>query len=123
MQKYLIDTCILIDFLKKKKEAFEFLTDEKYSCCISLLNITELYSGVRKDEEQMMEVFLEYFEILDLTKEISITAGYFFQKYSKSHGVGIIDALLAAISKEYAIPLVTRNVKHFPMLEDIVVPY
>lgn len=123
MKKHLVDTCILIDFLKKKKEAFTFLTDEKHSCCLSLLNITELYSGVRKGEEQVMELFLEDFEILNLTKDIAVTAGYFFEQYSKSHGVGIIDALLAAISKEYGVPLVTRNVKHFPMLEDVVVPY
>jgi predicted nucleic acid-binding protein len=37
--------------------------------------------------------------------------------------VQIADALIAATARMHDARLVTRNVRHFPMLDDVVVPY
>jgi predicted nucleic acid-binding protein len=37
--------------------------------------------------------------------------------------VGLADALIAATSTQRQVPLVTLNRKHFPMLQDVIVPY
>jgi predicted nucleic acid-binding protein len=35
----------------------------------------------------------------------------------------LLDALIAATAKLHGVRLVTRNVRHFPMLDDVLVPY
>jgi predicted nucleic acid-binding protein len=37
--------------------------------------------------------------------------------------VGLADALIAATATQRQVPLVTLNRKHFPMLQDVIVPY
>jgi predicted nucleic acid-binding protein len=41
----------------------------------------------------------------------------------KSHNVGLADALIAATAESRQAALVTLNIKHFPMLANVVVPY
>ncbi|MBA4146849.1 MAG: hypothetical protein H0X66_01955 [Verrucomicrobia bacterium] len=43
--------------------------------------------------------------------------------YGRSHGVGLPDAFLAATALAHNLQLATLNQKHFPMLNNIVVPY
>jgi len=43
--------------------------------------------------------------------------------YGKSHGVGIADAIIAALAKDLNAKLATLNKKHYPMLQAIEVPY
>jgi hypothetical protein len=50
-------------------------------------------------------------------------AGFFKRDYQPSHGTGIADALIAATAEVHEMRLVTLNEKHFPMLDDVVVPY
>jgi predicted nucleic acid-binding protein len=44
-------------------------------------------------------------------------------RYGKSHGVGLVDALIAATAKLHGYRLVTLNKKHFPMLDNVLIPY
>jgi predicted nucleic acid-binding protein len=44
-------------------------------------------------------------------------------QYRGRHGVGIPDALIAATARAHGARLVTRNLRHFPMLDDLLVPY
>ncbi|MGD2294544.1 MAG: hypothetical protein PVF22_01745 [Candidatus Aminicenantes bacterium] len=45
------------------------------------------------------------------------------RKYGKSHNVDLIDALIAATAEAYSMTLVTLNIKHYPMLRKVTVPY
>ena len=49
--------------------------------------------------------------------------GLYWRDYRGSHGTGLIDALIAATAAVHRARLVTRNARHFPMLEDLLVPY
>ena len=53
---------------------------------------------------------------------ISRLAGGYCLQYRRSHGVGIPDALIAATAHVHGARLVTRNLQHFPMLDDVLVP-
>jgi PIN domain len=54
---------------------------------------------------------------------IARLGGNYCRQYRHSHGVQIADALIAATARRHDARLVTRNTKHFPMLDDVVVPY
>src|SRR5712692_185124 len=43
--------------------------------------------------------------------------------FGKSHGTGIVDAIIAACAQAVNATLATPNAKHFPMLDHVVRPY
>lgn len=63
------------------------------------------------------------FRVYDMTSRIAERGGYFKRDCQPSHGTGLADALIAATADVQHARLVTLNVKHFPMLEDGMVPY
>ena len=67
------------------------------------------------------------FEILTpiaVDEAIADKAGEYLRKYSKGHDLNIGDAIIAATSREMALKLITRNVKHYPMKDiEVVRPY
>ncbi|EDM24826.1 PIN domain protein [Lentisphaera araneosa HTCC2155] len=118
-KKYLVDTCIIIDFLRGKEGAKEFISNELENICISVVTVAELYAGVKgKSEETQLGSFLGLFSMIELNKDISISSGYLKNKYYKSHNAGLADCMIAATALEYDFNLVTNNFKHFPMVED-----
>ena len=118
------DTNILIDYLRDKEEAIRFLESSPHSFSISAVSITELHAGIRGKNE-LLEVrrFLKSFIIHNVDEEIARIAGDYLNQYAKSHKVGIADALIAATATVYGEQVATLNVKHFPMLPDVVRPY
>jgi predicted nucleic acid-binding protein len=54
---------------------------------------------------------------------LAVQGGLYRRDYGKSHNVGLADALIAATATQRRVPLVTLNRKHFPMLQDVIVPY
>jgi predicted nucleic acid-binding protein len=49
--------------------------------------------------------------------------GSFRRQFARSHGTGLLDALIAATAEAHGARLVTCNARHFPMLADLLVPY
>jgi predicted nucleic acid-binding protein len=76
MNGLLLDTNILVDYLRNRDEAVAYLEGCEETLSISVLTITELYAGARnRKERQAIEFFIEAFETLPVTKEISIFGG------------------------------------------------
>jgi len=124
MAYYLLDTCILIDFFKGKEEATQFLESLESPPFLSSLTVAELYAGVREGKERTaLDNLVQHFPIVPLNDEAAIAGGLYRRQYGKSHGVGMIDALLAACAESKNLILTTRNVKHFPMIENVHYPY
>ena len=61
--------------------------------------------------------------VLDVTHEIGVKSGEYLKKYRPSHGVGAIDALIAATAEIHGLELATLNLKHFPMFKNLEGPY
>ena len=122
--RLLIDTDVLIDYLREQPDAVAYLEGRVEHLLVSTITIAELYSGVREGaERQSLDTLLPFFEEVDVDVEIAIKGGLFRRGYRKSHNLGLADALIAATADVKQATLVTLNKKHFPMLQDISVPY
>jgi predicted nucleic acid-binding protein len=120
----IVDTNIIIDFLKGHKHAIEFITTHT-PVYISVVVVSELFSGVNnKREMKEIREFLSFVEVVDVTEEIARKAGLLRQKYFKSHGIEIPDALIAATANHLKVPVASLDKKHFSVLtNELVVPY
>ncbi|MDM8531417.1 type II toxin-antitoxin system VapC family toxin [Anaerolineales bacterium HSG25] len=124
MELLLLDTDVLIDYLRNHAEAVNYLENLSNHLLISIITVAELYAGVREGRErQQLEQFLKVFEIVPISTEIAIKGGLYRRDYFKSHHVGLADALIAATAELRQARLVTLNTKHFPMIINPVVPY
>jgi predicted nucleic acid-binding protein len=124
-KKLLIDTDIIIDYLRGIALAIKFIEKNclNATCAISTITVAELYAGVREGKErQTLTQFLSLFEIIELDQAIAEKGGLFRRDYGKSHNVGLADALIAATCENIHATLVTLNKKHYPMM-DVHVPY
>jgi len=79
------------------------------------VSVAEIFAGGRKSEEDQLENLFLVFETLQLSAEVGKKAGYYLNRYSKSHGVELADALVAATAHVAKMPLWTLNKKHYPM--------
>lgn len=121
----IIDTDIIIDYLRGNTNAVDFLESQNpHKLNLSTLTLAELYAGVRPGKETIiLNEFFKIFTMLPLTAQISIQGGLWRRDYGKSHGTGIVDALIAATAQEHKLTLITKNKKHYPMLKQLIVPY
>ncbi len=116
----MLDTDILIWILRGRQD--EMLKFEKYTrehegiICITPIQVSEIYAGMKEQEEIETSLFLQRFHLVDLDFHIGVLAGKFMNKYQKSHSVTMSDALIAAACKMLGVSLWTYNTKHYPML-------
>jgi len=80
----------------------------------------EVLRGMRPGEEQVTMALLEQFDWITVDVALADRAGELGRKYRQSHqGIEIVDLLLAAAAERYGARLLTRNVRHFPMVPDL----
>jgi len=120
----LVDTDVLIDYLRDHPAAVAYLDGVSDRLLISAMTIAELYAGVREGAERAaLDDFIRAFEVVQIDSEIAVKGGLYRRDYSKTHGTGIGDAIIAATADLRHADLVTLNGKHFPMLSSVIVPY
>ena len=123
-KRLLLDTDVLIDFLRGQPQVVQLLEDTDCEFHVSAVSVAELYVGVRDGRErEVLDQLMGLLRTIEITTEIARQAGLWRREYGKSHGTGIIDALIAACADALQIPLATLNVKHFPMLTEVWAPY
>ena len=122
----LLDTDLLIDYLRRHPKAaalFDKLPDD---CAICAMSVAELHVGVREGAERdALNTLLAGFTLIEVSAEIAAQGGLLRRDWGKSHGVGLTDALIAATALHCGRVLLSLNGKHFPMLGkgQLVVPY
>ena len=120
----LLDTDVLIDYLRGVAPAIRFIEESRERQLVSVIGVAELHAGVKGEEEETkLADFVASFEVVDIDLAIAQLGGSFRNRYFKSHGVGLADALIAASSVQRDACLTTLNQKHFPMLSEVEVPY
>ena len=123
-KRLLLDTDVLIDFLRGQPQAVQLLEDTDCEFHVSAVSVAELYVGVRDGRErEVLDQLVGLLRTIEISTEIAQQAGLWRREYGKSHGTGILDALIAACADALQIPLATLNVKHFPMLPNVSAPY
>jgi predicted nucleic acid-binding protein len=121
---HLLDTCVLIDYLRDREAAVQVIQSLATRPSVSVVTLAELYAGLRSQgEHQRIEGLPAVLDVRDVDFDIARLAGGYCLQYRRSHGVGIPDALIAATARFQGARLVTRNLRHFPMLDDVLVPY
>jgi predicted nucleic acid-binding protein len=123
-QRLLLDTDVLIDYLRGVPVAVSYLEGCTEVLLISVITVAELFAGVREGRERTtLSAFLGAFEVVPLDRPIAEKGGLYRRDYGKSHGTGLGDALIAATAELCQAKVVTLNRKHFPMLKEVLVPY
>ncbi len=117
---YLLDTDVLVDFLRGHKKAVAFVNTYSARIILSSIVLAELYAGVKGDAEKAaLADFVSLFRVIPVSAEIAKAGGLHIRDYSKSHGVGLADALLAATAEAEGAEFKTLNRKHYPMLKGL----
>lgn len=124
MNHTLLDTCVVIDYLRQEDSAVSYIHQLPAIPQLSSITIMELYAGIKgRREQRRIETMINHSLVLDITHEIGVKSGEYLKKYRPSHGVGAIDALIAATAEIHGLELATLNLKHFPMFKNLERPY
>lgn len=124
MMGVLLDTCILIDYLRGRPDAIGFVEALDGPPVVSALTVAELFAGVRDGRERAeLDRLTAACRVVPLDANLATEGGLLFRRFRASHGIDLIDALIAASALSVEAPLATLNRKHFPMLRQLIVPY
>ena len=126
MKKYLIDSDILIYFLKGKQEVVQRLSqipiDDLY---ISRINYTELiygaYNSSKIDQNlKVIEPFLDSFKVLEFTKTSSLIFAKEKARLKKNGNIiADMDLMIASIAIENDCTLISNNIKRFDRVQNL----
>jgi len=120
----LLDTDVLIDFLRGNDKAIAFIDEFSPYIIFSSIVVAELYAGVKGDKElSVLDDFVSLFRVVSIDADIAKAGGIYKRDFGKSHGVGLADAILAATADKENAELKTLNVKHYPMFKDLKPAY
>ena len=119
--KYILDTTLLIDHLRGRKEAPELIDSLALDghrigvCCVS---IAELYAGLGQDARAAADDFTGGLEYYQVSREAAKMAGRYLYEFARiGTTLSTTDALIAATAIEEDAILITANTKDFPMDE------
>lgn len=129
MSGRLLDTTVLIDISRGDTNAANFVdasTDAESPLYVSVISAMELIAGCRdKTEVQRARKLIADFNLIQVVPSDSAKAYELMLTYSKSHGLAIPDALIAATALTRDLELATDNQRHFNMIPNLKVeiPY
>ncbi len=117
MQTVLIDTDIAIDYLRGTGYARNFMFElwDANTAYLSILSVYELYSGMREDEVEDTEDFIDACIIEDVTIDITKKGGETY-RLNRKRGTTIasIDCLVYSTAVIRGHKIATRNKNHYP---------
>ncbi len=114
----LLDSDVIIAWLRGYQpvsDAVLNLLQSGHNLLWTPVSIAEIFAGARKNEVTRLEALFQILETLPISESIGKKAGHYLQKYSKSHGVELGDALIAASASMTSLSLWTINKRHYPM--------
>lgn len=116
MSGTLLDTNILVDFVRDRDAALNFLQTVGAKPSISVVTIMELVTGAKSRREELRISQIEnMLRVFPVNPEIARRAGEHAKHFRASHGLDDLDAIIAATAEHHGLDLATLNVKHFPM--------
>ncbi len=125
--KICLDTDFLVDFLRNKKEAVEFIKDNEINkdLATTYINIFELYYGAyksnkRQDNIKAITLLLNRIEVLDFSDGAVKKAGEVLAELEKEgKSIEFRDLFIGTIALVNNYSIKTNNVKHFERIEGL----
>jgi tRNA(fMet)-specific endonuclease VapC len=126
----IIETDILIDFLRNKKDAVAFITQletKKTILSTTAVNAFELYYGAHKSKQsaqtlQATKKLLDRLVLFPLTSRSAQRAGFIYAALeSEGQPIGLRDTFIAAIALTRKCSVATRNTEHFNKIKGLIV--
>ncbi|MBP9886394.1 MAG: type II toxin-antitoxin system VapC family toxin [Leptospiraceae bacterium] len=117
----LCDTDIIIEFLKGRQNLKEKFSEIGYeNIHISAITLMELYVGAfNKKEIKNIIKALSKLKVVHLSESISVRSLELIEKYTKSHGLGLPDSIIASTAIEHQMALFTSNTKDFKFISTL----
>lgn len=122
----LVDTSVLIDYLRGHRDAAELLEQERAAAPLHASEITrlEILAGMRPAEEDGTRSLLSTLVWHPIDAEVAEEASALGRQWLPSHhAIDGADLAIAATAIRTGSRLLTRNVRHFPMITDLHAPY
>lgn len=122
----LVDSDIVIEVLRGRNAGLlarwnQVMTSRDAILC-SPVTAAELWAGVRPSETAVLGEFLDALTHVPIDHATGRKAGDYLRQFSKSHGLELGDALIAAASVLSGAALWTQNLKHYPMPDVTLFP-
>lgn len=117
----LIDTDILIWYLRGNKKAFDIIENQK-GFFLSVVTYIELVQGMRnKHELNMLRNALRNWDskLIYIDETISVKAMFYIEQHFLSHSLQLADALIAATAITNGLKILTGNSKHYKVIEEL----
>ena len=116
---WLIDTDVMIDLSRENAVAagyFDALSDP----AISIITAQELIAGARDERDlSAIDSLVSTYRVIHIDAAIGQLAYELLKRYAKSDGLRTFDSLIAATAIKQNCTLVSRNRKHFAMIENL----
>jgi len=117
----LVDTNIIIEVFRKNVaiiKKIKAIGVERIA--VSSVTVMELYFGaLNKVELNRIKRYLKAFTIVQIDESISLQAVELVERFGKSHGLNLPDALIAATSIIQGQKLLTLNKKDFKYIDGV----
>jgi len=114
----LIETSVVVDIIRGYSPALNWLQAQSQPSLgiTPIIWMEVIRGGDNKAERSRAAQFMAAFEMLYLTQADLDWAMEMQIRYELSHGVGMMDCLIASVSHRLQLPLYTHNLKHFAPL-------
>jgi predicted nucleic acid-binding protein len=121
-----VDTSVLIDYLRGHRRAAVVLEDRRAAGPLHASEITrlEVLAGMRAGEERATRSLLSALIWHPVDSQVAEEAGALGRQWLPGHHtIDSADLAIAASVQLTGLPLLTRNVRHFPMFPGLNPPY
>ncbi len=118
MKTVIIDSDILINFLRGREKARKFLRahvkESTLSC--SVITVAEISAGMKDHERERTMELIDSLHIIDINRTIAEKAGE-YKKNEKKQKLELDDCFIAASAFVHKAVLATGNGRHYPMTD------
>lgn len=124
-ENVLIDTSIIIDFLRKrdKRKTLLWKIREANHCYLSVITLFELYAGATTETKQSdVNKISAWIKPIEMDAAIAArAAAYYRELKTRNRIIEFRDLFIAATAAHHGFQLATLNTKHFQRIKDLVV--
>ena len=120
----LCDTSIIIDLLRNFAPAVAWARNLNEPPVCSEITRVEVLRGLRTNERRATERLFGTLSWIGIDELIARRAGELGRVWRRNHqGIATADLIIAATADEHRHDLATLNLKHFPMIRGLRLPY